>query len=80
MFNIFKKYEIVTRVFFYFSILQIVIVPFVTAKIKPKEFYFFLFAAIYLLQFVYGLYYITPYGEYAYLPYKGIISELFQKP
>jgi len=76
--NLLKNYEIVTRIFFYFSILQIILIPFIVSKIKPREVCFLLFIAIYFLEFIYGLYYITPYGEYAYLPYKGIVSELFQ--
>ncbi|MDD5638886.1 MAG: EpsG family protein [Candidatus Pacebacteria bacterium] len=76
--NILKNYEVVTRIFFYFSILQIIFVPFIVGKIKPREICFLLFTAIYLLEFVYGLYYITSYGDYAYLPYEGIVTELFQ--
>jgi len=76
--NILKNYEIVTRIFFYFSILQIIFIPFIVHKIQPREVCFLLFIAIYSLQFIYGLFYVTPYGDYAYLPYKGMITELFQ--
>ncbi len=75
---IFKDFAPMSRLFFYFSVLQLIIIPKIVKIVKPTTITVALIFLFYIIQFVYGLYYITPYGEYAFLPYKGLIMEVFK--
>ncbi len=77
--NIFKGYQVVSRIFFYFSIFQIVFIPFLMSKIKPRQISYILFTCFYIFQFIFGLFYLSPYGDYPYLPYKGLIMQFLRK-
>ena len=75
---IFKDFSPASRIYMYFSILQIILIPKIIEYIKPKVFVYSVYFLFYFTQFIYGLFYIDPQGNYSFLPYKGLILEIFK--
>ncbi len=75
---IFKDFSPASRIYMYFSILQIILIPKIIEHIKPKVFVYSVYFLFYFTQFIYGLFYIDPQGNYSFLPYKGLILEIFK--
>ncbi len=76
---LFKNFSPASRIYFYFSMLQLFLIPKIIEHLKPKLIIYFTVFIFYFLQFIYGLFFIDPaYGNYAFLPYKGLIIEIFK--
>jgi len=67
-----------TRIAFYFQVFQLVTIPYIIKKIKPKNIVFIIMVYFYFLQyflqFIYGLNYISPSGYKIFLPYRGYLG------
>jgi hypothetical protein len=75
---VFRDFAPASRIAYYFLIMQVIIFPNLIKIIKPRFFVGWILALFLSLQFLYGLYYITPNGNFAFLPYKGLILEVFK--
>lgn len=81
--NIFREFQIFTRICYFLLIYQIIILPdFIIKAHLPRELkYIFIFLLIlfYFSQYIYGLFYISPEtGTLLFLPYKNIILEVLK--
>jgi len=72
--NLFSFSAPLTRIAFYFQIFQLLTIPYIIKKIKPKDIVFVTVVCFYFLQFVYGLNYISPSGYKIFLPYRGYLG------
>jgi len=72
--NIFSFSGPLSRIAFYFQVFQIITIPYIIKKIKPKEVVFIGIVYIYLLQLIVGLNYISPSGYKIFLPYRGYLG------
>ena len=66
-----------TRILYYFFILQIIFVPYIVKLFKEKSLIAEVIILFYLIQFIYGLTYISPFGNRVFLPYKGFYVSIF---
>ena len=76
--NLFSFSSPLTRIAFYFQIFQLLTIPYIIKKIKPKNIVFLIMVCFYFLQFIYGLNYISPSGYKIFLPYRGYLGENYE--
>jgi len=72
--NLFSFSGPLTRIAFYFQIFQLLTIPYIIKKIKPKDIVFITVVCFYFLQFIYGLNYISPFGYKIFLSYRGYLG------
>ena len=72
--NLFSFSGPLTRIAFYFQVFQLVTIPYIINKIKPKNIVFIIMVYLYFFQFIYGLNYISPSGYKIFLPYRGYMG------
>ena len=77
LFDILSSHNSSTRILYYYFIFQIIFIPYILKIFKDKQIVFLLIILFYLSQYIYGLLYISPFGDRVFLPYKGFYIELF---
>ena len=77
LFDILSNHNSSTRIVYYYFIFQIIFIPYILKIFKDKQIVFSLIILFYLSQYIYGLLYISPFGDRVFLPYKGFYVDLF---
>lgn len=76
--NLFFSFGPVSRIAYYFLSYLIISIPMISNGFKQGTIIAYLLYIFLFSSFIYGLFYITPYGDYAFLPCKSVICRVFK--
>jgi len=76
--NVFFLFGPISRVAYFFLTYLIISIPMISNGFKQETIITYLLYIFLFFSFLYGLFYITPYGDYAFLPCKSVIFRVFK--